>query len=568
MSKLEVYEKSFIHKVAIFSIMISLMIMSSLYLYTSSMMKRTLSIEYQNYSKNLESYLQDTLLPLIAANDRGSINHILDSLMRLEVIESINVHTFDEVIFDRDKHRVRKPEDIQSKVHPLVITFTIADMTVGHLEANLYLKERDVRSKETLYTLLFASATATLLIAVAIILFLLSIKKKLSLFEAATRSITSNHIPQPIPVQGKDEFSQMASTFNSMLWQLREKYVAMDMSPDGILIVNYNNKVTYINSALSQLLSIDSPSHSCPSLTDFDNLLRGKLNLKESNIDSLKTRFKEAVLVLNDQQHTILRCHLKYHQNPDTAEHSQVFYFVDITHEKKVERLKSEFLNTAAHELRTPLAGIYGYSELLINFEYEPTQTKDFLKNIHAQSKLLTSIIDDLLDIAKIESTKAHYIERRNDNLASILMQASDQVGLLAERKGITIQSSYPSEIIAYFDADKMRRALINLLSNAVKYSDENTQIEILYNQEESGVHTIKIRDHGIGMSEEELTRLGEKFFRADTSGSTPGTGLGVSISNQIIQLHGGTLSYESTLGSGTSAVVTLPESLKSNVAT
>lgn len=529
------------------------------------MMKRTLSIEYQNYSENLESYLQDTLLPLIAANDRGSINYILDSLMRLEVIESIKVHTFDEVIFDRDKHRVRNSEEIQSEVHSLVTSFTIAGMAVGHLEASLYLKERDVRSKETLYTLLFASATATFLIVTAIILFLLSIKKKLTRFEAATRSITSNHTPQPIPVQGKDEFSQMASTFNAMLWQLREKHVAMDMSPDGILIVNNDDKITYINSALSQLLSVDSPPHSCPSLTDFDNLLRGKLNLKESNIDSLNACFKEAVLVLNDQQHTILRCHLKYNQNPDTEEHSKVFYFVDITHEKKVERLKSEFLNTAAHELRTPLAGIYGYSELLINFEYEPTQTKDFLNIIHAQSKQLTSIIDDLLDIAKIESTKGHYIERRNDNLALILTQASDQVGLLAERKGIIIQSSYPSEINADFDTEKLRRALINLLSNAVKYSDENTRVEMLYSQDESGLHTIKIRDQGIGMSEEELSRLGEKFFRADTSGSTPGTGLGVSISNQIIQLHGGTLSYESTLGSGTSAVFTLPGTPKTN---
>lgn len=568
MTKLEVYEKSFIHKVAICSIMLSLLIMSGLYVYTSSMMKRILSIEYQNYSNNLEAYLQETLHPLIAANDRNSINLILDSLIKLDVIESIKVQTFDEVIFERDKHRISNSKDIESSVHPLVTSFTIADMIVGQLEANLYLKEREVRSKETLYTLLFACTTATLVILTAIILFLLSIKKKLSRFEAATRSIITNHIPQPIPIQGKDEFSQMASTFNAMLWQLREKYVAMDMSPGGILIVNSDDKVTYINSALSQLLSIDSPSHSCPSLTDFDKLLRGKLNLKESNIDSLKTRFKEAVLVLNDQQHTILRCHLKYHPPPDTAEHSKVFYFVDITHEKKVERLKSEFLNTAAHELRTPLAGIYGYSELLINFEYEPTQTKDFLNVIHAQSIQLTSIIDDLLDIAKIESTKAHYIERRYDNLASILMQASNQVGLLAERKGITIQSSYPSEIIAYFDAEKMRRALINLLSNAVKYSDENTQIEILYSQDESGVHAIKIRDHGIGMSEEELSRLGEKFFRADTSGSTSGTGLGVSISNQIIQLHGGTLSYESTLGSGTSAVVTLPETLKSSAAT
>ncbi len=558
--KFDVYKKSFIHKVAMFSILTSVVVMSTLYYYTSLMMQQTLNTEYENYSKNFEAYLQDILLPLIVANDRKSINHILNSLMSLDIIESMKVQTFDDVIFERDKNRLVSSKELESKVFPLVTSFEILGMTVGQLKANLYLKERDLRFKDTLYALLFANAIAALLIIIAIILLLVSIKKKLSLFEAATRSITTNHIPEAIQIQGRDEFSQMALTFNSMLWQLREKYVAMDMSPDGILIVNNVERITYINTKLSQLLSLDSSLRAYLSLSGFNLILRRELNLAESTVDGLNKDFEEAVLVLNDKRHTTFRCHVKLYQHQDGEGYSKVYYFVDITHEKKIEHLKSEFLNTAAHELRTPLAGIYGYSELLINFDYKPEKSNQFLSIIHDQSKLLTSIIDDLLDLAKIESANEHFIDRRQANLVDTLDQACEQARIIARWKNIQIQCFYPDEIEAYFDSEKIRRALVNLLSNAVKYSDKDTLIEVHCNQGPSDEQIITIRDQGVGMSEEELDRLGEKFFRADKSGNIPGTGLGVSISNQIIQLHGGKLSYESSLGVGTIAVVTLPK--------
>lgn len=540
--------------------------MSGLYAYTAVMMQKTLNNEYENYSKSIESFLTDSLLPLVAANDKAAINEVLSSLSRLDVIESIKIYTFDDIVFELDKKRVQSyknqsPGDI-NQVYPLELDFTVSGESIGRLEANLFLKERAARSKETLRTLLLASAIATFLFITIILHFLLSIKNKLGRFELAARAIANDEIPEPIPTEGTDEFSNMALAFNSMLFQLREKYVALDMSPDGILIVNDQLEVTYINSAFSDLLSVNVSEVIGVLMGDIDDILRSKLNFTESEVLSLKHDFEDATLVLNDKQKTTLRCHKKNHITANSEAFSNVYYFSDITHEKKVEQLKSEFLNTAAHELRTPLAVILGYSELLINFDYDSNQGKESLSVIHSQSLLLTSIIDDLLDIAKIEATSAHYIDKQCVNLSEILDKSCDEVTTIARRKDIYICRLYPSEIEANVDPAKLRRAIVNILSNAIKYSSDNTTIEVFYCQPEGDdkSHKIAIRDQGIGMTEEQLNRLGEKFYRVDESGSTQGTGLGVSISQQIIKLHGGKLIYKSAIGEGTTAYFTLPK--------
>lgn len=242
---------------------------------------------------------------------------------------------------------------------------------------------------------------------------------------------------------------------------------------------------------------------------------------------------------------------------------SQILYFRDVTHETEVDRLKSEFLSTAAHELRTPMASIFGYSELMLSQEFPEEERHELLGIIHRQSELMVSIINELLDLVRIE-------ERRGKDFNLSRIEAGELLReIIANFKTIdgTTPPAAPSPESQHWlrvDRKKLTQAVTNVLSNAYKYSPNGGAVEIelleASDEEHSGQIGIRITDHGIGMTPEQLARVCERFYRADTSGKIPGTGLGMSIVKEIIELHGGKVSLGSKMGSGTSVTLWIPK--------
>lgn len=242
---------------------------------------------------------------------------------------------------------------------------------------------------------------------------------------------------------------------------------------------------------------------------------------------------------------------------------SQILYLRDVTHETEVDRMKSEFLSTAAHELRTPMASIYGFSELMLHQEFSREEQADFLTVIYRQSELMISIINELLDLARIEARRGKdfvfsHLDARallHDILANFRAPDARSAPRLAPGDG-------PCWIRA--DSKKLTQAVTNILSNAYKYSPQGGEVEIALitrpeGHEKISHFGIRITDHGIGMSPEQLARICERFYRADTSGKIPGTGLGMSIVQEITQLHGGELEFASHPGTGSTVVLWLP---------
>jgi PAS domain S-box-containing protein len=247
---------------------------------------------------------------------------------------------------------------------------------------------------------------------------------------------------------------------------------------------------------------------------------------------------------------------------------SQILYLRDITHETEVERLKSEFLSTAAHELRTPMASIYGFTELMLAQDFDDAERRDFLATIFRQSELMVSIINELLDLARIEARRG-----KDFNIARLDLRALVDEILV----GFKSPDGRPSPQAAAVDdplwirADrkKLTQAIGNVLSNAYKYSPGGASVDVELvvpvqagsTSDDGGLPMVGVRisDHGIGMTEEQLARVCERFYRADASGKIPGTGLGMSIVKEIVELHGGQLELASTIGSGTAATVWLP---------
>ena len=231
----------------------------------------------------------------------------------------------------------------------------------------------------------------------------------------------------------------------------------------------------------------------------------------------------------------------------------------DITRLREVDRMKTEFLSTAAHQIRTPLTSIQGFSEILLTREIGKEETRKFLTYINKQAVELAAIINELLDISRIESEKGFKVEKHPCSIQSII---EENVRIFEEtskihRFHIDLESDIPD---ISMDRDKISQAIKNLLSNATKYSPEGGEIWISARRRDQKTIEISISDQGIGMTDQQLYHVFEKFYRAGASDkAVEGTGLGLSIVKGIVEAHGGKIWMESRYGVGTTAHFTLP---------
>ncbi len=251
----------------------------------------------------------------------------------------------------------------------------------------------------------------------------------------------------------------------------------------------------------------------------------------------------------------------------DAATVSQLLYVRDVTHEIEVDRMKSEFLSHAAHELRTPMASIFGFSELLMTQDFDEATRKDLLATIHRQTAWLVDIINELLDLARIESRRGKDFRIEEVPLAALVQEVVATMQVDQSRWPLAIDCT-EDMIPVRADGAKLRQALTNVLGNAVKYSPRGGAIDICCvkcERDGRAFGGIAVTDHGIGMSPEQLARVYERFYRADTSGNIPGTGLGMTIVKEIVGLLGGTVEISSQPGTGTSVTLWLPSEPGSN---
>jgi PAS domain S-box-containing protein len=239
-----------------------------------------------------------------------------------------------------------------------------------------------------------------------------------------------------------------------------------------------------------------------------------------------------------------------------------------ICHEKalavlmKNDQLKSEFISTAAHELRTPLSSIMGFTDLILDqnnvYAFSVEQKQSFLNEIIENATRLNKIIDDILDVRRIESGRNLSLNIESVSLSALLTKIVNRYRLMTTHQfNIEIGPEFPERILV--DAHRISQVLENLLSNAVKYSPKQSRIDILAERSDCACK-VQVTDQGIGMSREQASRIFEKFYRADTSDTAVhGLGLGMSIVKQIISDHGGSIRVESSPGKGSTIHFSLP---------
>lgn len=237
-------------------------------------------------------------------------------------------------------------------------------------------------------------------------------------------------------------------------------------------------------------------------------------------------------------------------------------YQVETERAEAANKAKSEFLANMSHELRTPLNAIIGFSEVLQARMFGPLGSdkySEYADDIHNSGIHLLTVINDILDMAKIEAGQMH-IDCQDVDMAPLLDEALRLVAIQAENKGIEVEQTISKQLSLNADRRAMKQILLNLLSNAVKFTEPGGRIMVRARKTSCAV-TISIEDTGIGIPKELLSRIGQPFEQVQNqfSKSTGGSGLGLAISRSLAQLHGGAMKVRSKEGVGTIVSIRMP---------
>ncbi|MFN8531122.1 MAG: PAS domain S-box protein [Anaerolineae bacterium] len=233
-----------------------------------------------------------------------------------------------------------------------------------------------------------------------------------------------------------------------------------------------------------------------------------------------------------------------------------------LAREKELGELKSRFVSMASHEFRTPLASILAVTETLSVYweRMDKAKINDRLNRVRAQVSRMTEIIDDVLQLTRMQTGRTKF-EPAPSDLDALCMQIVNELTDLPDYHNRIRYACSQRPLNAIFDQRLLQQIIINLLHNALKYSPPETSVQITLSQT-NGQITLRIEDEGIGIPTEDLKRLFEPFHRAANVGAISGTGLGLVIAKEAIELHGGSITVESEVNVGTTFIVTLPDQL------
>jgi PAS domain S-box-containing protein len=233
----------------------------------------------------------------------------------------------------------------------------------------------------------------------------------------------------------------------------------------------------------------------------------------------------------------------------------------DVSLEREVDRMKSEFISTAAHELRTPLTSVIGYAELLLEQidagTFSP-DSREFLEEILEKGEALAEIVNDLLDLSRVESGQLVCLHLLSQGMDQLLRNVTEDFRRL--HPDYRFELRLPETMVqVLLDPGKIRQVLENLLGNAVKFSPKGSVVRVTSDCTDQELIT-RVQDEGIGMTPEQLRHIFDKFYRGDASNTAVGgLGLGMAIARNIIEAHGGRIAVESAPGRGTTVTFTLP---------
>lgn len=345
----------------------------------------------------------------------------------------------------------------------------------------------------------------------------------------------------------------------------RDKIAAIvDNLVDGVIMLNQHGRVILMNPYAQRVLHISFNEYRNRRLNpdEFSEPLHDLIEFISSTTDEVVYRNKE-FFVDEVGDRVVLQVTTLSMISEAGSRIGSLIILHNITREKDLDQMKSDFISVAAHQLRTPLATLKWLFKIMIDGDGGDLTAKqrDLMTKGYRRNNEVIEIVNNLLDVSEIEDGRFPY-KFISDSLAPLVEQVISSVQDTAHNKGLTIKYVADEHLpFVSVDRPKIKMAIQNLVDNAIKYSLPKTTIHIELRVRDNGVE-LNVRDEGIGMSEETQQKVFTKFYRGKEaiSQDTTGSGLGLYIVRSIIDHHGGIIEYESTLGQGTTFTIYLPK--------
>jgi len=347
-----------------------------------------------------------------------------------------------------------------------------------------------------------------------------------------------------------------------MRQELEQIRSILDGLSEPVLAVDAYDEVVLANPGACRLFGIeleDAPSRALDDLIPYPELVETLSETRRRKTAGQRTA--EFEFVSEDGPSRWFRITATSLEQEEGPSRGAVAVLRDISSHKAIQKRNAEFVSAVSHEMKTPLAGIKAYVELLADGDAEDPQTQEeFLDVINTQTDRLQRLIDNLLNLARIEAGVVD-VNKETQSLNEMLEHAFDVVGPAAEAKNIELVNDLsPMYLGVLADRDMIMQAAINLLSNAIKYTSAGGTVTLRSRMKDNEVQ-FEVVDTGVGLSEEDCARVFDKFYRVrKDSGMAQGTGLGLPLAKHIVEdVHGGRLELESELGHGSLFRIILP---------
>ncbi len=437
----------------------------------------------------------------------------------------------------------------------------------GDVRYIVYVKDtkQDLQSLTTsIFTIILRTMLFALLIAVVLsFIFAKTITTPIESITKGAKKLSLGELDTKLSVSSDDEIGTLTETFNDMAAALNTTLAKVEdernkldtiflYMADGIAAFSNEGELIHHNPAAVSMLDFDAENEKTyndifkDNKDSFEELLAMEQPFVERDMQSGEKTLKVSFARFGE----------------DGGENGIVAIVHDFTAQQKLENSRREFVANVSHELRTPLTNIKSYTETLAESPDAPDEMKQqFFGVILNETDRMTRIVKDLLTLSRLDSAKMDWKTERF-SLKKSVENAYRAMEMEARRHGHKLSLSVDASLPEYIgDRERIEQVFINLLSNAVKYTPDGGRIDFSAEKLADKIR-ITVRDNGIGISEKDMPRLFERFYRVDKARSreSGGTGLGLAIAKEFVEKIGGTIELESKFGSGTTVSVILPD--------
>lgn len=466
---------------------------------------------------------------------------------------------------------------------PLTLKTLYAKQVIGSIQVGLNGYTMNIVGKATRNLMLIIFTIAWILSIAAVLINTLLITRQIKLLSEGVRKISTGEFGYKIA--SKDlwgDIKHLFESFNTMSSKLRtyeeknidqltyerNKMEAVLMSiANGVVVCDNSDQIILVNNSALKMLEVKVKEIIKTKITEYYDT-KGELcfkskikDFKDTPYEGNKAQNLECQMEINDKI-------IKTIISPIFTVHEEYIGYIlilhDITREAEIDKIKNTFISNVSHELRTPVTILRTYIDTLYNCEekLDDKTKRDFMSIINHESDRLNNMVNDVLDFSKLDSPDVH-LEKDLSSIGSIIEITAKSMKVLAEEKGISfsiiIEPDLPEVAV---NAESIERVIKNLLSNSIKYSHKNSRVKIRAEIDRTGDYLqVSIEDNGIGIPEEHLGKIFDRFYRIETKvHSVKGTGLGLHLVKIAIEKHhGGKVFVESKLNEGSTFGFKIP---------